>query len=139
MPWLGHLRASFRALRSKNQDEFVFPSFVRSHIDHRRQRMAHSEVKSHIPLVSDFLDNFLAAEQMNPAEVNDTFVWCYAITSVAAGSETVAIPLRSILYYVLGSKDIYSTLLAELRSSKLSLPVSWKSAQRLPYLYAVVR
>jgi cytochrome P450 len=87
----------------------------------------------------DFLDRFLAAKELHPKDVNDTFVWCYAITNVVAGSDTIAIPLRSILYYVISNPSIYSNLMQELADGKLSLPVSWKSAQQLPYLDAIVR
>ncbi|KUJ14275.1 cytochrome P450, partial [Mollisia scopiformis] len=89
----------------------------------------------------DFLERFLAANRLHPNDANDnlTFVWCYTITNVVAGSDTIAIPLRSILYYVLSNHKIYSRLVQELIGSKLSILVSWKSAQKLPYLDAVVR
>jgi cytochrome P450 len=139
MPWLGHLMTKLRTVRPNRQDEYIFPAFVREHINRRQESKAQSQDTSLPSSQHDFLDRFLAAKQINPKTVNDSYVWCYAITNVVAGSDTIAIPLRSILYYVLSSKDIYKKLMLELVKSNFILPVSWKSAQQLPYLDAVVK
>jgi cytochrome P450 len=139
MPWLGHLRAKLRSSHPNREDEYIFPSFVREHIKRREEDKVRTW-GSPFPLSEhDFLDRFIAARQLNPQDVKDNFVWCYAITNVVAGSDTIAIPLRSILYYVLSSKDIHARLMAELVDLNITLPVSWKAAQQLPYLDAVVR
>jgi cytochrome P450 len=139
MPWLGHLKAKIRSLKPNNEDEFIFPSFVRAHIERRKETSTQNKNKPLTLSQPDFLGQFLAAKQRHPEEVNDSFVWCYAITNMVAGSDTVAIPLRSILYYVLSNTAIHSRLMAELTTNCDSLPVSWKTAQRLSYLDAAVK
>ena len=86
----------------------------------------------------DFLDRFLEAQQLCPEIIDDIIVWSYSITNVAAGSDAVAIPLRSVFYYVLRDTEVHNRLMEELRQADLSIPVTWSQAQQLPYLKAVI-
>ncbi len=55
-----------------------------------------------------------------------------------AGADTTGITLRAILYYTLKNPRVHKALQAELDSANLSLPISQKAAQSLPYLSAVI-
>ena len=55
-----------------------------------------------------------------------------------AGADTTAIILRAVFYYVLKQKRIVRRLQAELDAARLTLPISYKSTQNLPYLSAIV-
>lgn len=91
------------------------------------------------PLEQTFLDHFLDAQSLHKEAVDDSVVWCYTLTNFVAGSDTVAIPLRSVLYYVLSDAAVYARLIQELEGAHLSIPVAWNEARRLPYLDAVIQ
>ena len=55
-----------------------------------------------------------------------------------AGSDTTAVTLRAIVYYVLKNAHVHRKLQRELDTSNLAVPVSYKAAQSLPYLGAVI-
>jgi cytochrome P450 len=56
-----------------------------------------------------------------------------------AGADTTAITLRAVIYYCLKQPKIIRKLQQELDAARLTLPISYKSAQSLPYLNAVIR
>lgn len=91
----------------------------------------------------DFLDRFLEAREKYPDVVTEQQVLSYTITNVFAGSDTTAISLRAVLYYLLKDLRVFEKLRAELAAAveakKLSSPVSWKESQALPYLDAVIK
>ncbi len=55
-----------------------------------------------------------------------------------AGADTTGITLRAILYYTLKNPRVHKALQSELDSANLSLPISQKAAQSLPYLGAII-
>ena len=91
----------------------------------------------------DFLSRFLEAKDSSPNVIDDAQVFSYTVSNVNAGSDTTAISLRAILYYTLKSYRVKRNLLRELREAlgtgNISIPVSWKQSQGLPYLDAVVK
>lgn len=86
-----------------------------------------------------FIDHFLAAQQSHPAVVDARTVVIYTTTNIMAGSDTVAIALRTIFYMVLRHPAVRARLLAEIDAAGLAFPVSWEQSRRLPYLDAVIR
>ncbi|KAK1703418.1 cytochrome P450 [Colletotrichum acutatum] len=91
----------------------------------------------------DFLHRFLAAKQHHPAVVTDCQIFQYTLSNVTAGSDTTAIALRSILYFLMRNPHCMDLLQNELflarKTGALSLPVEWKESQQLPYLSAAVK
>ncbi|PYH32924.1 cytochrome P450 [Aspergillus neoniger CBS 115656] len=91
----------------------------------------------------DFLTRFLEAKSIHPDVVDDTQVFSYTVSNVNAGSDTTAISLRAILYYTLKNPRVLGKLQEELHSAlqagKITVPVSWKKSQELPYLDAVIK
>lgn len=57
---------------------------------------------------------------------------------MVAGSDTTAIALRAIVYYVLKNPHVHRKLQHELGAANLPVPVSYTAAQSLPYLGAVI-
>lgn len=55
-----------------------------------------------------------------------------------AGSDTTAITLRAIVYYVLKNPDVHHKLLQELDAANLRVPVPYRAVQSLLYLGAVI-
>ncbi|KAF9878697.1 hypothetical protein CkaCkLH20_03597 [Colletotrichum karsti] len=90
----------------------------------------------------DFVDKFLRARETHSDVVDDAQVLSYMITNMFAGSDTTAISLRAILYYTTRNPRVYAKLMTELDEAhaegRLSVPVSWKDSQQLPYFAAVV-
>lgn len=64
-------------------------------------------------------------------------VW--TTSNVLAGSDTTAILLRSIVYFLLRHPPSLHRLLAELDATPLSFPVSWAESRDLPFLDAVIK
>ncbi|GLA22359.1 hypothetical protein AnigIFM63326_003271 [Aspergillus niger] len=91
----------------------------------------------------DFLTRFLEAKSIHPDVVDDAQVFSYTTSNVNAGSDTTAISLRAILYYTLKNPRVFSKLQDELngalQTGKVTIPVSWKQSQELPYLDAVIK
>ncbi|GKZ29260.1 hypothetical protein AbraIFM66950_004066 [Aspergillus brasiliensis] len=91
----------------------------------------------------DFLTRFLEAKSIHPNVVDNAQVFSYTVSNVNAGSDTTAISLRAILYYTLKNHRVLDKLQEELhgalRAGKITVPVSWKQSQELPYLDAVIK
>lgn len=88
----------------------------------------------------DFLDIMLPLEQAGKATRRDTLVVC--LQNVAAGSDTTAISLASVIGYLAMNPSCLHTLRQELdeatQRGELSEPAMFKETQKLPYLQAVI-
>lgn len=94
----------------------------------------------------DFLTRFLEAKEKDPAFVDDQRVLALTVANMFAGSDTTAITLRAIFYFLLNNPAQLQKLLDELgkeqaegrfhRSDDL---VDWEEARDLPYLSACVK
>ncbi|KAK0743825.1 cytochrome P450-like protein [Schizothecium vesticola] len=99
------------------------------------------------PKSPDLLSKFLAAHEARPDVMSDTLVQTMAVSMAFAGSETTAISLSSVFYYLLKTPAALATLRAEidaaardgLFSDYETGLVTWHEAQGLPYLDAVVK
>ncbi|KAL4897271.1 cytochrome P450 [Aspergillus ambiguus] len=114
--------------------------------DRMSERLSQNSEKGSVGASSqrkDFLTRFLEAKSTYPDVVNDAQVFSYTVSNMNAGSDTTAISLRAILYYTLKNPRVMKKLRAELReafhSGTVTLPVSWKQSQELPYLDAVIK
>ena len=91
---------------------------------------------------SDYLDmtsRILAIKRANPDQIPDQAVIGYNLTFLQAGSDTVSIAIRTIVYYLAKNPPMQQKLQAEIDAAKLTYPVTWKAAQHLTYLDAVIR
>jgi cytochrome P450 len=88
---------------------------------------------------NDFVDRFLEAKKTHPDIVTPPILAGYVATNLLAGSDTTAVVMRSVLYYVLKTPGVLQRLRDELDNSGTEYPVPFKTAQRLPYLDAVIR
>jgi cytochrome P450 len=94
----------------------------------------------------DFLTRFLEAKEKDPGFVDDQRVLALTVANMFAGSDTTAITLRAIFYFLLNNPAQFQKLLDELdkeqaegrfhRSDNL---VDWEEARDLPYLSACVK
>ena len=135
MPWIDYVLKKNPLLRLLSVEPDGFSTFSRNLL-HERQ----SGADGYTGVRRDFLSRFMAAKKTHPDIVDDDQVISYMNNNVVAGSDTTAISLRSIVYYVLKNKVVHEKLLAEVDSMKDGFePVSWKQSQNRPYLDAVIK
>ena len=95
----------------------------------------------------DLLSMFLKAKEDHPGFFNDARVLVMAVSMAFAGSETTAISLAAVFYYLLKNPRCYELLLHELDSAisngtLVNRPtglVTWAESQKLPYLDACIK
>lgn len=95
----------------------------------------------------DLLSKFLAARESRPEFMTDGLVQTMAVSMAFAGSETTAITLSAVFYYLLRHPECMARLQDEIdafaREGKFgdyeTGLVTWHEAQCLPYLDAVVK
>ncbi|KAF1851628.1 cytochrome P450 oxidoreductase [Cucurbitaria berberidis CBS 394.84] len=86
-----------------------------------------------------FLRRLLLNQKSNPASLTDREIFTHSFGNIAAGSDTTAIALRSVMIHLLQYPDVQAKLHAEIQSANLQLPVSFVAANSLPYLNAVIK
>ncbi|KAK2787600.1 hypothetical protein FQN53_005050 [Emmonsiellopsis sp. PD_33] len=95
----------------------------------------------------DLLSKFIAAKETRPEFMTDNLVQTMAVSMAFAGSETTAISLSSVFYYLLRNRSCYEKLKQELddatksgcfSDNKTGL-VTFAEAQKLVYLHACIQ
>ena len=95
----------------------------------------------------DLLSKFLAAQEARPEFMTDTLVQTMAVSMAFAGSETTAISLGAVFYYLLRTPSAMERLRAELDEAgrkgvfgdnETGL-VTWHESQKLEYLDACIK
>ncbi|OHF01691.1 pisatin demethylase [Colletotrichum orchidophilum] len=114
--------------------------FARQCLKERLQRPKEKEgISSH----RDFLNRFLEIKKTHPHVVDDRQVFSWTLSNVNAGSDTTAISLRAVVYYLLKNPSTLENVMKEIvtarESGKMSLPVTWNESQELPYLDAAIK
>ena len=91
---------------------------------------------------ADLLSMFLKAKEDRPNFFNDGRVLTMAVSMAFAGSETTAISLAAVFYYLLKNPRCHSKLIEEIDTAIEDRPsgsVSWEESQKLPYLDACIK
>ncbi|KAK0667055.1 cytochrome P450 [Cercophora samala] len=141
MPWLDSILAKNPLARFLPEGSSPIVAFAlarareRSNISEVEKTTTHHNTK-------DFMSRFLEAKEKNPA-VPDWFVTAWATSNVLAGSDTTAIMMRAIIYFLIKHPDCLGKLMEELsqadQEGRLSDIVTWKESRNLPYLDACVK
>lgn len=92
----------------------------------------------------DMLSRWMAIHNLEPEKLSTRDVIVHLSTNVFAGSDTTAIALRAILYFLMRHQGVLAKVQAEIdnadHESKLSNPISYReSTTLLPYLGAVIK
>ncbi|GAB1315668.1 Cytochrome P450 monooxygenase andK [Madurella fahalii] len=106
-----------------------------------------SEKEKPVVKSPDLLSKFLAAREARPEFMTDTLVQTMAVSMAFAGSETTAISLSAVFYYLLKTPRALARLRREIddaaREGRFSDYetglVTWHESQTLPYLDACVK
>lgn len=134
---------------------FTFPivKFAKANVEERLAKpdlskihSAGSEPKS-LPRRGDILSMFFRAKEDNPDFFTDSRLLTMAVSMAFAGSETTAISLAAVFYYLLKNPPCYRKLMKELEDAMLkgdleNRPtgvVTWTESQGLPYLDACIK
>ena len=96
---------------------------------------------------ADLLSMFLKAQRERPEFMTDERVLVMAVSMAFAGSETTAITLSAVFYFLLKHMRCYQTLMKELKGAvedgtienRPDGLVSWPESQKLPYLDACIK
>ncbi|OAP58487.1 hypothetical protein AYL99_07577 [Fonsecaea erecta] len=92
----------------------------------------------------DMLSRWAYVKSSDPLKMNTRDIVVHLSTNVFAGSDTTAIALRAIVYFLCRHPECMDRLVSEIdnadRQGKLSQPITFKEATTaLPYLGAVVK
>ena len=94
----------------------------------------------------DFLTRFLEAKEKDPNFIDDQRVLALTVANMFAGSDTTAITLRAIFYFLLKNPTQLQKLQAELENERVEGRfarsdglVDWEETRNLPYLSACVK
>ncbi|KAH6982611.1 cytochrome P450 [Ilyonectria destructans] len=144
IPWLDHWLKKNPVWTRIAQPTGAVAQFAHkqllSRLDETKEKVSSDSIESQ---KRDFVDRFFQAKETHPEVVDDRQVFSYMVTNMFAGSDTTAISLRAIVYYTLKHPNVYAKLLSELDTAKasgqISMPVTWKQSQTLPYFDAVVK
>lgn len=134
---------------------FTFPvvRFAKACIEERlvdleRRKANGPDLKSEAdPRRSDLLSMFLKAKEDHPDFFHDGRVLTVAVSMSFAGSDTTAISLSAVFYYLLKNPQCYWKLVEELDTAikvgaienRSTGVVTWAESQRLPYLDACIK
>lgn len=91
----------------------------------------------------DMLSRWAYVKSSDPDKMSTRDIIVHLSTNVFAGSDTTAIALRAIVYFLCRDPVARQKLVTEIDSAdtagQLSSPISYKEANTLPYLGAVIR
>ena len=142
MPWWSRV-TKFNAIVGffSSENSFV-PGWCMTQIRKRQEERAklEDETGQSTHVKSDFLDKFLDATKISGPPGNDYVALIdYCLTNLQAGSETITVELISTMYHLLKDPEKMKRLVEEIQSARLSNPVTYKEAQKLPYLDACLK
>lgn len=136
-----------------NPFTFAVASFAQARVSERVAEVNAAKARGENPSANsaiargDLLSMFLKAKEERPDFFHDGRVLVMAVSMAFAGSDTTAISLAAVFYYLIKNPDCYRKLLAEIDDAVSSAIiknrpnglVSWTESQQLPYLDACIQ
>ncbi|KAJ4005613.1 hypothetical protein NW752_002448 [Fusarium irregulare] len=89
--------------------------------------------------MEDFLTKFLAKNAGDPQVFTQYHVLMGCTSNMVAGSDTTAISLSAVLYYLLKNPACLDKLRTEIDEAELSKSPTFKESQQMVYLQAVIK
>ncbi|KAL2844591.1 cytochrome P450 [Aspergillus pseudoustus] len=90
-----------------------------------------------------FLEKMILARDKDPEKVTDYHVFMMGLSNIIAGSDTTAISLSAILYYLIHYPNVLAKLREEIddftKQGQCSERVTFKESQDMPYFQAVMK
>lgn len=104
----------------------------------RDGELIHSDVEGR-----DFLSRLAHVKSSDPDKMSTRDIVVATSGNVFAGSDTTAIALRAMIYFLCKNPSCMQKLLTEIdqadKAGQLSTPISYKEATALPYLNGVIK
>jgi cytochrome P450 len=114
--------------------------FALSAQQQRRELRERAKLNQKKPTAETLTDKLLVAQEEYPESIGPRELLSLGLSIIAAGSETTAITLSALFYYLLKNSDCYTKLQAEIDAHFPSTePITFKQSQNLPYLSAVLK
>ena len=133
---------------ARGTPRMIINDFVSGSMGERRRLRADGEkieagINEDETSPKDMLDKFLDYNEKDPQHFTNYDISVGLSSNVVAGADTTAASLSAVLYYLLKSPATFQKLRNEIdqgvASGTLSSPVTFKQAQELPYLQAVLQ
>lgn len=145
MPWLDSFLEKNLIWNYFNPPTSAVAAFTIKCIAERMTELSLEKTRTAIekvtnPRQKDMLSKMITAHQNDPENVTQAHILGWATSNTYAGSDTTAISLRALFYYLLKSSESMAKLLYEIDTFEgLSNPVSWAEAKKMPYLEACIK
>ncbi|KAI2466334.1 cytochrome P450 [Annulohypoxylon bovei var. microspora] len=124
---------------------YVFNYTIQCMAEHQASAKAMDDDEKPVPGKSrDFLSKFVRRHMKDPDTFTSDHVTQGCSTNMVAGSDTTAISLSAILYYLLKNPQCFAKLREEVAEAQRTKGVherdiSFKQSQEMPYLQAVIK
>ena len=133
---------------------FTFPvvKFAKARMDERLKELKSAKTQGDAHYTSrnrpaDLLSMFLKAKDERPDFFHEGRVLTMAVSMTFAGSDTTAISLSAIFYYLLKNQRCYQNLMDEIDTAisngtlenRPTGLITWTESQKLPYLDACIK
>ncbi|KAH8755726.1 cytochrome P450 [Diaporthe sp. PMI_573] len=145
IPWMEKFWAK-NPIVSRLSPTKTFPLITFALARAKERTSASSDEKSSVSAQynsRDFISRFLEARAKDPARIPEWFITAWTLSNLQAGSDTTAITLRAVIYFLLRHPQSLSKLTNELAAARagarLSDIATWKEARQLPYLDACIK
>ncbi|KAJ6015172.1 hypothetical protein N7540_009763 [Penicillium herquei] len=118
--------------------------FVREKIGiHEHERKNTNNTMTETTGPQDFLSKMMQARDENPEKITDYHLLIMGQSNVTAGSDTTAISLSGIMWYLLQNFEALNKLREEIQEftqqGRCSHEITFKETQEMPYLQAVMK
>jgi cytochrome P450 len=91
----------------------------------------------------DAMSKLLRAHEADPEKITKEDIFALSTTNIGAGADSTSITISTIVYRLIQNPSTYNRLQSEIddaaREGKISDPITFKEAQELPYLQAVIK
>lgn len=114
--------------------------FVQDKIRNHQSKSTDTEAPG-IPRTQGFLEKLMLTREKSPEKVTEYHLFIMAQSNVAAGSDTTAISLSSIMWHLLQNPDSLHKLVAEVDAfaGRGNGHITFKESQEMPYFQAVMK
>jgi cytochrome P450 len=114
--------------------------FVQEKIRKHQEKKPDAEAGD-TPRTQDFVEKLMLAREKNPEKVTEYHLSMMGQSNVAAGSDTTAISLSSIMWHLLQNPDTLHKLVAEIDdfTARGNGNINFKESQDMPYFQAVMK
>ena len=142
-PFIFDTMAKFKA--SGAGGRLMIMDFVQKQMDRRKNNEdVEKMVEKPDDAPQDFLERLLVANKKDPEKTTSYHVYMMGLSNIIAGSDTTAVSLSAILYYLVKYPGAMKKLRDEIRSfgdeGRCSSPlITFAETQEMPYLQAVIK